>query len=86
MKLFGSRGNNPQNGTSGESTARDLGPTDDPLATQQALESGKLPPSALRRLGLLSKERSFTSDLTINEFSLLKSISLDGFLVNHDSE
>lgn len=77
MKLFGSRGSNPQNGTPAESTTRDLGPPEDPIATQQALESGKLPPSALRRLELLSKERSFTSDLTINEFSLLKSISLD---------
>lgn len=46
--------------------------TDDPLISQSALEAGNLPPSAIRRLESLSTQKSFTSDLTINEFALLK--------------
>lgn len=47
-------------------------PTDDPLESQSALEAGNLPPSAVRRLGSLSTQHSFTSDLSINEFTLLR--------------
>ena len=49
---------------------------DDPLAAQQALENGQLVPAALRRLQSLSDATSFTSDLSVNEFALLRTSSL----------
>jgi len=49
---------------------------DDPAAAQRALENGQLVPAALRRLSALSDQDSFTSDLSINEFSLVKSSGL----------
>ncbi len=50
--------------------------TDDPQASQHALEIGQLVPAALRRLQSLSDSKSFTSDLTVNEFALLRSSGL----------
>lgn len=47
-------------------------PTDDPVAAIEALQRGELVPSALRRLAAISDSSSFTSDLSINEFTLLK--------------
>ena len=49
---------------------------DDPAEAQRALENGQLVPAALRRLSALSDQDSFTSDLSINEFSLVKSSGL----------
>lgn len=75
MGIFGSR-NNGQNQSEQSQTTRILTPTDDPIAAQQALENGELPPAAQRRLDSLSESSSFTSDLSINEFTLLKSVGL----------
>ncbi len=49
---------------------------DDPIASQKALENGQLVPAALRRLTSLSEQESFTSDLSVKEFALLRSSGL----------
>lgn len=49
---------------------------DDPIASQEALEAGRLVPAAMRRLNSLSADKSFTSDLSVKEFALLRSSGL----------
>lgn len=75
MGIFGSRGKGQNQGQQSETT-RILAPSDDPVASQQALDNGQLTPAAQRRLESLNQNTSFTSDLTINEFTLLKSVGL----------
>lgn len=48
-------------------------PADDPTTSQQALREGNPVPAAMRRLGALAQRNTFTSDLSVNEFSLLRS-------------
>ncbi|TAN24952.1 MAG: heavy metal-binding domain-containing protein [Actinomycetota bacterium] len=78
MPLFRQRKQNSQTKQPQEDPAQSLPKpvVDDPAAAQQALENGQLVPAAMRRLMSLSDQKSFTSDLTINEFSLVKSSGL----------
>ncbi|NNN19348.1 MAG: heavy metal-binding domain-containing protein [Acidimicrobiaceae bacterium] len=76
MPFFRSRNQKPDAPQNSIPTLSNSTVTDDPIASQQALESGKLVPAALRRLTSLSEQNSFTSDLTVNEFALLKSCGL----------
>ena len=77
MAFFRSKGNQPGQTPASQSSPINISQTtDDPIASQQALENGNLVPAALRRLSALSSDKSFTSDLSVNEFALLTSSGL----------
>jgi len=76
MPFFRSKNQKPEASQDSIPILKNSTVIDDPIASQQALENGQLVPAALRRLNSLSEQSSFTSDLTVKEFALLKSSGL----------